>query len=131
MDTLRAAGVESLAIPHNGNKSNGHMFKLFDWAGDPIDDEYAVKRIRNEPLVEITQIKGTSETHPALSSRDEWAGFELVSTRGVGMGKPVASKPEGSYVREALRHGLEMQAQGVTNPFAFGFIGSSDTHTAA
>ncbi|MFT6437513.1 MAG: hypothetical protein ACJAVI_005588 [Candidatus Azotimanducaceae bacterium] len=131
MDTLREAGVESLAIPHNSNKSNGHMFKLVDWAGDPIDDEYAVKRIRNEPLVEITQIKGTSETHPALSTRDEWAGFELVSTRGVGMGKPVISKPEGSYVREALRHGLELEAKGMTNPFAFGVIGSSDTHVAA
>ena len=131
MDTLREAGVESLAIPHNSNKSNGHMFKLFDWAGDPIDDEYAVKRIRNEPLVEITQIKGTSETHPALSTRDEWAGFELVTTRGVGMGKPIFSDPKGSYVREALRHGLALEKQGVTNPFAIGFIGSSDTHTGA
>jgi hypothetical protein len=131
MDTLREDGVESLAIPHNSNKSNGHMFKLEDWAGDPFDDEYAVKRIRNEPLVEITQIKGTSETHPALSSRDEWADFELVSTRGVGVGRPVLSQPEGSYVREALRRGLELEAQGVTNPFAFGVIGSSDTHTGA
>ena len=131
MDTLREAGVESLAIPHNSNKSNGHMFKLEDWAGDPFDDEYAVKRMRNEPLVEITQIKGTSETHPALSTRDEWADFELVSTRGVGMGKPLSSKPEGSYVREAWRNGLELEAQGLTNPFAFGVIGSSDTHTGA
>jgi len=131
MDTLREAGVESMAIPHNSNKSNGHMFKLVDWAGDPIDDEYAVQRIRNEPLVEITQIKGTSETHPALSTRDEWADFELVSTRGVGMGKPVPSQPDGSYVRQALRRGLEMEAQGITNPFAFGVIGSSDTHTGA
>jgi hypothetical protein len=131
MDTLREAGVESLAIPHNSNKSNGHMFKLEDWAGDPFDDEYTGKRIRNEPLVEITQIKGTSETHPALSSRDEWADFELVSTRGVGMGKPLPSKPEGSYVREAWRHGLDLEVQGITNPFAFGVIGSSDTHTGA
>lgn len=129
MDTMREAGVESLAIPHNSNKSNGHMFKLVDWAGDPFDDEYAVQRIRNEPLVEITQIKGTSETHPALSSRDEWADFELVSTRGGGMGAPVASKVDGSYVRQALQQGLAMEAQGITNPFAFGFIGSSDTHT--
>ena len=129
MDTLREAGIESLAIPHNSNKSNGHMFKLEDWAGDPFDDEYAVQRIRNEPLVDITQIKGTSETHPALSSRDEWAGFELVSTRGVGMGQPVASKPEGSYVRQALRQGMALEARGISNPFAFGFIGSSDTHT--
>ena len=131
MDTLREAGVESMAIPHNSNKSNGHMFKLVDWAGDPIDDEYAVQRIRNEPLVEITQIKGTSETHPALSNRDEWADFELVSTRGVGMGKPVLSKPDGSYVRQALRRGLELEAQGITNPYTFGVIGSSDTHTGA
>ena len=131
MDTLREAGVESMAIPHNSNKSNGHMFKLVDWAGDPIDDDYAVKRIRNEPLVEITQIKGTSETHPALSTRDEWADFELVSTRGVGVGRPQASKVEGSYVREALRQGLALEAQGITNPYAFGLIGSSDTHTGA
>jgi hypothetical protein len=131
MDTLRKAGVESMAIPHNSNKSNGHMFKLVDWAGDPIDDEYAVQRIRNEPLVEITQIKGTSETHPALSTRDEWADFELVSTRGVGMGAAVASQPDGSYVRQALRRGLEMEAQGITNPYTFGVIGSSDTHTGA
>lgn len=131
MDTLRDDGVESLAIPHNSNKSNGHMFKLEDWAGAPFDDEYTVKRIRNEPLVELTQIKGTSETHPALSTRDEWAGFELVSTRGVGIGRPMPSKPEGSYVREAWRRGLELEAQGITNPFAFGVIGSSDTHTGA
>ncbi len=131
MDTLRAAGVESLAIPHNGNKSNGHMFKLVDWAGDPFDDDYTQKRIRNEPLVEITQIKGTSETHPALSTRDEWADFELVSTRGVGMGKPQASKADGSYVRQALRRGLALEAQGIANPYAFGVIGSSDTHTGA
>ena len=65
-----------------------------------------------------------------LSSRDEWAGFELVSTRGGGMGKPMPSKIQGSYVREAWRHGLELEAQGITNPFAFGVIGSSDTHTA-
>lgn len=131
MDALRESGVESLAIPHNSNKSNGHMFKLVDWAGDPFDDDYAVKRLRNEPLVEITQIKGTSETHPALSTRDEWAGFELVSTRGVGNGQPLPSKAEGSYVREAWRHGLQLEAQGITNPFAFGVIGSSDTHTGA
>ena len=130
MDTLRAAGVESVAIPHNSNKSNGDMFSLRDWAGNPLDDEYAVRRIRNEPLVEITQIKGTSETHPVLSSRDEWAGFELVSTRGGGMGNPRPSKVQGSYVREAWLNGLELAGQGITNPFAFGVIGSSDTHTA-
>ena len=128
MDTLREAGVESMAIPHNSNGSNGQMFKLVDWAGDPIDDDYAVQRIRNEPLVEITQIKGTSETHPALSTRDEWADFELMEFR---VATTLPSKPEGSYVRDALRRGLALEAQGITNPYTFGVIGSSDTHTGA
>jgi len=128
MDTLRDAGVESMAIPHNSNGSNGQMFKLVDWAGDPIDDVYAAQRIRNEPLVEITQIKGTSETHPALSTTDEWADFELMEFR---VATTLPSRAEGSYVRDALRRGLALEAQGITNPYAFGVIGSSDTHTGA
>jgi hypothetical protein len=128
MDDLREKGVESLAIPHNSNGSNGQMFKLVDWAGDPLDEDYAEQRIRNEPIVEITQIKGTSETHPILSSRDEWAGFEIMPYR-VATG--ALSKLEGSYVREALRNGLALEKQGITNPYQFGFIGSSDTHSAA
>ena len=128
MDELRAKGVESLAIPHNSNGSNGQMFKLVDWAGNPLDDDYAQKRIRNEPLVEITQIKGTSETHPILSTRDEWAGFEIMPYR---VATAALSKPQGSYVREALRNGLALEHQGITNPYQFGFIASSDTHSAA
>jgi len=128
MDDLRAQGVESLAIPHNSNGSNGQMFKLVDWAGDPIDDAYAARRLRNEPLVEITQVKGTSETHPSLSTRDEWAGFEIAPFRVATM---LASEPAGSYVRDALRRGLSLESGGVTNPYRFGFIGSSDTHTGA
>jgi hypothetical protein len=128
MDQLRAKGVESLAIPHNSNASNGQMFKLVDWAGNPLDDAYAEKRIRNEPLVEITQIKGTSETHPLLSTRDEFAGFEIMPYR---VATAALSQPSGSYVREALLNGLALEQQGMTNPFLFGFIGSSDTHSAA
>ena len=128
MDTLREDGVESLAIPHNSNGSNGQMFKLVDWAGDPIDDDYALQRTRNEPLVELTQIKGTSETHPALSALDEWASFELMEFR---VGTNLPSQPEGSYVRDALRRGLSLEAQGIANPYTFGVIGSSDTHTGA
>ena len=71
MDALRSQGIESLAIQHNSNGSNGQMFKLVDWAGDPMDDDYADQRMRNEPIVEITQIKGTSDTHPLLSPNDE------------------------------------------------------------
>ena len=128
MDELRGKGVESLAIPHNSNGSNGQMFKFVDWAENPIDGAYADTRIRNEPLVEITQVKGTSETHPALSTRDEWANFEIMEVRVATM---LESEPEGSYVRDALRRGLVLERKGGTNPYKFGFIGSSDTHTGA
>ncbi len=128
MDELREKGVESLAIPHNSNGSNGQMFKLEDWAGNPLDDDYAKQRMRNEPIVEITQIKGTSETHPVLSTRDEWAAFEITPYR---VGTSVLSKLEGSYVRDALLNGIALEKTGITNPYQFGFIGSSDTHTGA
>jgi hypothetical protein len=128
MDELRSKGVESLAIPHNSNGSNGQMFKAVDWTGTPFDDSYAQQRSRNEPIVEITQIKGTSETHPSLSTRDELAGFEITPYR-VATG--ALSQIKGSYVREALLTGLTLEAQGSKNPYQFGFIGSSDTHSAA
>ena len=128
MDGLRAQGIESLAIPHNSNGSNGQMFKLVDWAGNPMDDAYAEQRMRNEPLVEISQVKGTSETHPDLSENDEWSAFEITPYRVGGM---LPSKPQGSYVREALRHGLAFENRGVTNPYRFGFVAASDTHTGA
>jgi len=128
MDALRERGIESLAIPHNSNGSNGHMFKLVDWAGDPMDDDDAIQRLRNEPLVEITQVKGTSETHPSLSETDEWAGFEIMPYRVATM---LPSAPPGSYVRDALRRGLALEAGGIENPYRFGVVGASDTHTGA
>ena len=76
MDRLRRDGIESLAIPHNTNMSGGVAFSKNDYNGGPIDQEYVKKRALNEPLVEITQVKGTSETHPLLSKNDEWAAFE-------------------------------------------------------
>ena len=128
MDTLRGEGVEALAIPHNSNGSNGHMFEMADWSGAPLSREYGEQRLRNEPLVEITQVKGTSETHPALSTRDEWADFEITPYRVATM---LPSQPEGSYVRDAYRRGLKLEAEGRFNPYRFGWIGSSDTHTGA
>ncbi|MEM9670062.1 MAG: DUF3604 domain-containing protein [Pseudomonadota bacterium] len=128
MDGLRAQGIESLAIPHNSNGSNGQMFKLEDWAGNPLDDEYAEQRLRNEPLVEITQVKGTSDTHPLLSTRDEWADFEIMPFR---VATVLESEPQGSYVRDAYLRGLTLEEDGVLNPYKFGLIGSSDTHVAA
>lgn len=128
MDELREMGVESMSIPHNSNGSNGQMFKLEDWAGNPLDDAYAEQRMRNEPVVEITQVKGTSETHPLLSNRDEFAGFEIMPYR---VATNALSAVNGSYVREALLNGLSLEQSGVTNPYKFGFIGSSDTHSGA
>lgn len=128
MDELRAEGIESLAIPHNSNGSNGQMFKLVDWADDPMDENYTAKRIRNEPLIEITQVKGTSETHPSLSESDEWADFEIMPYR---VATSLNSEPKGSYARDALLNGLNFQDKNQVNPYKFGFIGSSDTHVAA
>ena len=125
MDGLREQGIDSLAIPHNSNGSDGAMFKQVDWSGNAMDENYISQRMRNEPLVEITQIKGTSETHPLLSDTDEWAGFELMEFR---VATKLASTASGSYVREALRTGLEMEASGTGNPYKFGFIGATDTH---
>jgi hypothetical protein len=128
MDGLRAKGIESLAIPHNANGSNGQMFKFTDWAGEPIDDAYAEQRLRNEPLVEVTQVKGTSDTHPLLSKNDEWANFEIAPYR---VATKLYSEPAGGYVRDAYQRGLKIEQGGVVNPYRFGLIGSSDTHTGA
>ena len=128
MDSLRGMGVESLAIPHNSNGSNGQMFKLVDWAGNPMDDDYATKRMRNEPLVEITQVKGTSDTHPLLSPNDKWADFGIMNNR---VASPFYSSPTGSYVRNAYLRGLSLDAEFKINPYKFGLVGASDTHTGA
>ena len=128
MDQLRQQDVESLAIPHNSNGSNGAMFAFTNWAGRPIDVDYAAKRLRNEPLVEITQVKGTSETHPLLSQNDEWANFEIFPLR---TSTRLPSNPQGSYVRNAWQRGLSLTTRDSGNPYKFGVIGSSDTHTGA
>lgn len=128
MDELRNRGIDSVAIPHNSNGSNGAMFMLTDWAGNAIDANYANTRMRNEPLVEVTQVKGTSDTHPALSPNDEWADFEIMPYRVATM---IDSQPSGSYVREAYLNGLAIEAQTGANPYKFGLIGASDTHTGA
>ena len=128
MDGLRQNGIEALAIPHNSNGSNGQMFKLVDWASNPVDDAWARKRIRNEPLVEVTQVKGTSETHPFLSDSDEWADFEIMPYR---VATNLPSEPKGSYAREALLDGLALAEAGITNAYQFGLVGATDTHVGA
>lgn len=125
MDMQREEGTESLAIPHNSNISGGAAFSMNDYNGGPIDEAYVNKRLRNEPLVEITQAKGTSETHPFLSKNDEWAAFEAPMNHP---GEKILSNLNGSYVRDAYLRGLTFSEQGISNPFKFGIIGSSDTH---
>ncbi len=128
MDAQRSAGIDGLAIPHNANGSNGEMFSAVSYAGEPLDAAYAQARMRNEPVVEIVQIKGQSDTHPLLSPNDELADFEIMPYR---IGSRLPSQAPGSYAREALGNGLKMQAEQGFNPFRFGFIGSSDTHNAS
>ncbi len=127
MDEIRSAGHEALAIPHNSNLSDGRMFEQEDSSDRPFTAQYAATRLRNEPLVEVTQVKGTSETHPLLSPNDEFADFELVEQR-------VASKTritmfKGGYVREALKTGLEFQDRQGFNPYQFGLVAATDSHT--
>ena len=128
MDEKRAEGHESLAIPHNSNGSNGMMFQQTTFEGNALDATYAEQRMRNEPLVEISQVKGTSDTHPALSPNDEWADFEIMPYR---IATNIDSAINGSYVRQAYMNGLKMQEDEGYNPFKFGLIGSSDTHNAS
>ena len=129
-DRLRDKGVDTISMPHNSNGSNGQMFEMETFKGNALDVEYAKKRMKNEPLVEITQVKGTSETHPLLSPDDEWADFEIMDVR-VGSRPPTYSKPSGSYVREAYLNGLTLEFTKQGNPYKFGLIGSSDTHVVA
>jgi len=127
LDVQRAEGRDVLAIPHNPNMSNGFMFPD-NWVdGTPIDMAYAEQRMRNEPIVEMTQVKGSSETHPDLSPNDEWADFEI---NPFLIGTTKDAKVSGSYVREAYGKGLKLQAENGFNPYAFGMIGSSDSHLA-
>ncbi|MCK0127206.1 DUF3604 domain-containing protein [Erythrobacter sp. F6033] len=128
-----STGGKALAIPHNSNLSNGLMFEMTMPDGSPMTAEYAAKRAAAEPVVEVTQIKGDSETHPFLSPNDEMAGFGVT---GWELGNlPLTAKTTddmlaGSYVREALKRGLSLEEQMGVNPYAFGMIGSTDSHTS-
>ena len=128
LDKIRQSGAPVLAIPHNSNVSNGQMFGATDSFGRKMTASYADARGRNEPVVEITQTKGTSETHPSLSPNDEFAGFELFLTFP-GSPAPV-TQFAGGYVRDALKTGLAMQDGDGFNPYRFGVIGGTDSHVA-
>lgn len=128
----KATGGRVLAIPHNSNLSNGLMFELTQPGGGPMTAAYAKRRAKLEPVVEITQIKGDSEAHPFLSPNDEFAGFGVAGWEMNNLIGNQAKTPNmyaGEYVREALKRGLMLEAQMGVNPYKFGVIGSTDTHT--
>jgi hypothetical protein len=128
MDGQRKAGNELLAISHNANLSDGRMYPTdIDIQGRPIDKAYAEDRMRNEPLIEMKQVKGQSETHPLLSPNDEFASYEIFSLL---LGNPVGRIPHiiGSYARQALKDGLTLEDTKGFNPYKFGFGGGSDSH---
>jgi hypothetical protein len=124
-------GGEVLAIPHNPNVSNGLMFSDKKLGGGQLDQPYASLRARWEPIVEVTQTKGDSESHPWLSPNDEFADFELwdsVNIDGSTAKEDWMLKYE--YARSALKMGLEYEKRLQANPFQFGMIGSTDSHTS-
>jgi hypothetical protein len=125
----KKTGGQVLAIPHNGNLSNGQMYSAETFQGKPMDRAYAEARAKHEPLFEATQIKGDSETNPILSPNDEFSNFERWDFDFSKM-KNVSDKKalEGNYVRSALKRGLELNNKLGANPYKSGLIGGNDAH---
>lgn len=124
-------GGRLLAIPHNGDISGGMMWMTETMSKKPFDRAYAETRQRREPVIEVTQPKGTSEAHPSLSPSDEFANFEIWDKSNLGGNIAITKELlPGSYAREALKNGLKIEQSVGANPFKFGLIGSTDSHTA-
>ncbi|MCG3171456.1 MAG: hypothetical protein CALGDGBN_03077 [Pseudomonadales bacterium] len=127
----QATGGRALAIPHNSNLSGGLMFSDKDFGGKPIDAAYARERARWEPVIEVTQIKGDSETHPLQSPGDAFADYGRWDQFNILMNTPQQPwMQQHQYARPALRLGLAIEERTGENPYRFGLIGSTDSHTA-
>ncbi len=131
----KKTGGQLLAIPHNGNLSNGRMFELTDFSGQPLTRDYAERRARWEVLQEIIQTKGNSETHPLISPNDEFAGdLGIVGWEYGNLtltdGPLTKQMMPTTYLRAGLMRGLEQDAMLGANPFKFGFVGSTDVHNS-
>ncbi len=123
-------GGRLLAIPHNGNLSNGLMFAFETYDGEPMTQDYAERRQQWEPLYEVTQIKGDGEAHPLLSPEDEFADYETWDEGNLNLIPKEEGMIEHEYAREAFKNGLLLEQQLGINPFKFGLAGGTDTHTA-
>ncbi|MCJ7755307.1 MAG: DUF3604 domain-containing protein [Thermoanaerobaculales bacterium] len=123
-------GGEVLAIPHNGNLSNGRMFSLNAYDGSPLTAEIAALRARFEPLYEATQIKGDGEAHPFLSPDDEFADFDTWDAANLnGTELKTPDMLAGEYAREGLKRGMAIEQELGVNPFKYGMVGATDSHT--
>jgi hypothetical protein len=124
-------GGRVIAIPHNSNVSNGLMFDTKTLKGEPLTKDYARMRTRFEPLLEVTQMKGDSETHPKLSPEDEFADYETWGKANlIGTVAQTDEMLPGNYARSALKRGLKLETEIGANPYKLGFIGSTDSHTS-
>jgi hypothetical protein len=127
-DWEKKTGGRLLAIPHNGNLSNGRMFELRTFAGETPTAAWAEARQKWEPLFEAIQMKGQSESHPSLSPADEFASYELWDRGNLNL---VPKKPgmiQYEYLREALKNGLSLEQELGANPFKYGMAAGTDTH---
>ena len=131
-DYEKNTGGRALAIAHNGNLSNGWMFPIDKtYAGGRVNKEYVTLRAKWEPLYEATQIKGDGETHPALSPDDEFADYGTWDVGNLDLSE--LKKPDmlaREYAREALKQGLALEKKFGVNPYKFGMVGATDTHTS-
>ena len=126
----KKTGGRALAIPHGGNLSQGLMFAVETMSGKPLDADYAKRRMKWEPLYEVTQMKGDGETHPKLSLNDEFADYYRWDKGDFGLNPKKPEMLPHEYGRSALRIGLELEQKLGVNPFKFGMVGSTDSHTS-
>ncbi len=127
LEALRSFGIDNLAIPHNANVSDGWMFsdrKFMSY--EAMDARHAARQAANEPVMEIIQTKGSSDTHPTLSPNDEFADFEMFPNM-INVGQP--SRIHGGYMRQGLVEGMILEDKLGSNPFKYGIVSGADAHS--
>ena len=127
LEVQRNSGIDTFAIPHNSNVSNGWMFSELKLSGGPIDERYARRQAANEPVFEMAQTKGQSEAHPLLSPNDEFAGFEQFANL---IALPTRARIDsGAFYRQGLAVGLKLEKSLGHNPYKYGAVAGADVHS--